>query len=115
MPDARNDKDAPNTSALGCLLRVFWMLGGIAILLYSAIWIAIKSGSANLSVIDAVFGAGLFAAILARYLDIRYFSGTTGTGEPATMADWRRYAALMVVLGLAALGVAHGVAWYRAG
>jgi len=115
MPDARNDKDAPPTGALGCLLRVFWMLGGVAILLYSAIWIATESGNAQLSAVDAVFGAGLFAAILARYLDIRYFNGTKGTGEPATMADWRRYAALMVVLGFTAWGIAHGVAWYRAG
>jgi hypothetical protein len=91
------------------------MLGGIAILLYCVIWIATKSGSEQLSAVDGVFGAALFATILARYLDIRHFGGTTGTGEPASMSDWRRYAALMVFLGLAAWGAAHGVAWFRAG
>ena len=115
MPDARNDKDGPPGSALGCVLRVFWMLGGIAILTYSAFWIALQSDSARFSVVDAVLGAGLFAAILARYLDIRYFNGSKGTGEPATMSDWRRYAVLMAALGLALWGIAHGVAWYRAG
>ena len=115
MPDARNDKDGPPTSALGCLLRVFWMLGGIAALVYSAMWIAVQSGSAQLSAVDAVLGAGMFAAILARYLDIRYFNGCKGTGEPATMSDWRRYAAQMAVLGFALWGIAHAIAWYRAG
>lgn len=115
MSDPRNDKAVPPTKALGCLLRILWMLGSIAILIYSAMWIALKSDSAQLSAVDAVLGAGVFAAILARYLDIRYFNGTKGTGEPATMADWRRYVVLMVVLGFAAWGVAHGVAWYRAG
>ena len=115
MPDSRNDKDAPTTSALGCLLRVFWMLGGLAILVYSAIWIALQSGTARLSVVDAVFGAGLFAAILARYLDFRYFNGAEGKGEPATMSDCRRYAVLMAVSAVVVWGAAHGVAWYRAG
>jgi hypothetical protein len=115
MPDARNGRDVPATSALGCLLRVFWMLGGIAILLYSSLWIALESDSARLSAVDVVFGVGLSATILARYLDLRFYSGTTGTGEPATMADWRRYAALLAVTGIAAWGVAHGVAWLRTG
>ena len=115
MPDARNDKEVPPTGALGCLVRVFWMLGGMAILMYSAIWIALESASAQLSAVDAVFGAGLFAAILSRYLDIRYFNGTKGTGGPATMSDWRRYAVLIAVTAVVVLGAAHGVAWYRAG
>lgn len=115
MPDARNDKDGPTTSPLGCLLRIFWMLGSIAILMYSAIWIAVKTGSAQLSAVDAVLGAGTFAAILARYLDIRYFNGATGTGERATMNDWRRYAVQMAIAAVVVCGAAHGVAWYRAG
>jgi hypothetical protein len=116
MPESKPEKPVqPTTSPLGCLLRLVWLLGGNAALLLSAIWIALRSESVRLSEADAVFAVGLIASILARYLDIRYCNGTRETGEPATMADWRRYTVLLVVVGFAALGVAHGIAWYRAG
>jgi hypothetical protein len=115
MPDVGNNKAVPSTSSLGCLLRVYWMLGGVAVFMFSGLWIAVSSDSAWFCAIDVLFGAGLFSAILARYLDICHFNGTKATGEPATMNDWRRYAILMLVVGCAVWGLAHGVAWCRVG
>ncbi|MCY3023451.1 MAG: hypothetical protein NTW87_31100 [Planctomycetota bacterium] len=114
MPDTKSETPAQQTSTFGCLLRLVWMLVGNAVLMYSVIWIAVKADTHSLSVIDAVYAAGLFAVVFSRYLDIRHFNGTKGTGEPATMSDWRRFALLVVVSALVVWGAAHGVAFLRA-
>ena len=114
MPDGKSDSPVPKTSGLGCLLRLMWMLAGNVVLFLSAVWISQNAAKSFVTAVDGVYAASLFAVVLSRYLDIRYFNGTTGTGEPATMRDWRRFAILVVALGLAAWGVAHGVAFFRA-
>jgi hypothetical protein len=47
--------------------------------------------------------------IAARRVDITRWQGTTASGEPATLAHWRRYAATVVLVAAAACVVAHMV------
>ena len=107
--------EAPNppapqsqTSSLGCLLRLFWMLPGNALPLFTGAWIA-KQRSPWFSPPDLVFWAGIFFLLVTRYLDIRYCNGGTASGEPATMAHWRKHALLAVLCGGAFWAAMHGV------
>lgn len=101
-------KDDGSSSALGCVLRIFWMLAGNAIPMFTAIWIA-KDSIPFGSVADLLFWSAIVSLVLARYLDVAYFHGTTSTGEPATMAHWRKHALLAVVLGGVVWLAAHGI------
>lgn len=86
------------------------MLVANAVIFFSAILI-VKTSNPALSAFDILFAGGLIASVAARFADIRHFNGTTCTGEPATMLDWRRYAITMVFLMALIWGAAHGLAW----
>ncbi len=112
MASAQNPSDH-KTNATGCLVRLIWMMLANVMLLFGALLI-VEGRSAAFTVFDLLFAAGLFAALLSRYLDIQYFNGSAGTGEPATMRDWRRYAITMAVSATLVWCGAHGLAWYLA-
>jgi hypothetical protein len=97
-------------SAGGCLVRLGWMLFGGVLMVFSVLGILRHEGF--LSIADAVFWAGMAACIVLRYVDIKHFHGHTGSGEPSTMAHWRRYTLMLLVLGAAAWGVAHALSYY---
>lgn len=106
------DSDTPNNHiALGCLIRLYWMGLGNAVLFFSAILIAQRRED-FLSELDAVYGSAVFSLVMFRYIDIKYFKGNTSTGEPATMAHWKRYMRAMLVLALFAWGMVHWVSYY---
>jgi hypothetical protein len=92
----------------GCLLRVFWMLVGNLLLLAAAY--AITQSPRLLGPADAFFWLAFGSLLAARYADVKHFQGRTAEGEPATMADWRRYAALLGGISLGVWLVAHLVA-----
>jgi len=96
----------PDQPPAGALLRVFWRVVG-NIVVYVA-WVLIVLTTAPLpSLLDAVVWLTVLLMLLARRIDIVRYSGRTMDGEPATLADWRRYAAVLV--GATAVGeiVAH--------
>ena len=108
MARHKNSQVPPSTSpnALptplgGCLVRAFWMLLGNALLALAAIGIA-KTHERFLSLADLAFWGCFLALLGARYVDIRKYSGLTGTGEVANMAHWRRHA---LILAAAAVGL----------
>ena len=111
MPDAKPEEAVQQSSGLGCLLRLVWMLVGNAAALLSAIWIALNAGRSLFCAVDIVYSAAVLAVIVCRYLDIRYCAGTTDSGEPATMRNWRRHTIWAVGGGLLAWGAAHGIAF----
>jgi hypothetical protein len=97
----------------GCFLRLFWMMIGNMILLLSVVGIS-RHPTGGLGLADASYWGIVACLLLARYIDIRYFRGLTADGDPATMADWRRYAS---VLGAVSTGLwlgAHTLAYYGA-
>jgi hypothetical protein len=76
------------------------MMAGHALLALSAVFIA-QNRVQFLSLADGVFAFALALSIVARYVDVTRFGGKTAGGEPATVAQWRRYAILLsLVAGL---------------
>ncbi|MCE5229246.1 hypothetical protein LLG95_06575 [bacterium] len=95
-----------HTPVAGCLTRLYWMVGGVIILIFLGYSI-VAQGSP--SIYDAMYWIVVLSLVLVRFADIQFMHGQTAEGKPATMSDWRRY-----VLGLAsgALGVwlvLHGI------
>lgn len=87
----------------GCLLRIFWMGFGNAALVFAALHVA---HGAELASANAIFFGVVAALMIARSLDVLRFSGTTTEGQPATVADLRRYAMGLVVT--------SGILWFIA-
>ncbi|MCZ7643777.1 MAG: hypothetical protein M5U26_00600 [Planctomycetota bacterium] len=100
---------APPKGGFGCLLRIYWMFAGCVAPAYAAVIIA-REGEGQPGVADAVFALGLITLLAARFVDIRSYNGKTGEGAPATMADFRRYAVGVVLIGLAVYGGAQALA-----
>ena len=91
-------------SAVGCLARIFWMVGGNMALLFGAMFIA-QSPSA-LSIYDLGYWGVVLLLVATRYVDITRLGGTTTDLGPATLSHWRRYT-------LAVLGI-WGAIWLTA-
>jgi hypothetical protein len=113
MPEPVTESPDPQQHVSGCLMRVAWLLVGNLLLIFSAIFIS-KHRGAFFSAADAVFWVIVLALMGARYFDITRFKGQTAAGQPASMAHWRRYATLLVVLSFCLWGLAHGMAlWWK--
>ncbi|HUT55955.1 MAG TPA: hypothetical protein VM658_21370 [bacterium] len=91
----------------GFVLRLFWMAFGNIVLFLMLIYMGRKEGL-GLTAHDAVFWAVAAAMVLARYLDITRFQGSTSYGEPATVRDFRKYALLLALASLSLWAAAHG-------
>ena len=94
---SEQEYDSPS----GCLIRLFWMIVGNALLIFCVMAIA-QDTSGLFTPVDALFWVLVGSLMVARYVDIRYFNGLTSDSDPATMADFRRYA---VLLGFIAMGL----------
>ena len=97
-------------SIAGLLARIFWMPIGSMVLAISMIIILQHKGS-MFHAADLVFWVTIAAIILVRYLDIKFWGGMTAAGGPATMANWNRYAAALLI-GSAAVWVLFHVVSY---
>lgn len=104
MQQPQVPESAPNSA--GCLLRLFWMLISHAVVYTSLAMIALN-GLAFPSPLDAVVWVTVVLSIFARRIDITRCDGTTVRGEPATLAHWRRHAALVVMVTAVASVLAH--------
>ena len=49
------------------------------------------------SVLDIIFAGLVGVLLLVRFVDITRLNGLTAEGEPASLAHWRRYAAMLLV------------------
>lgn len=81
------------SGCFGILLRLFWMLGGVAILIFDGMAIVLK-GNRALTIV--LYWLTVVAIIAARLVDIRFFRGETYNGKPATMKHWIRHVALLL-------------------
>ena len=93
---------------LGIVLRLFWMFFGNAILFISIIYIVEHKGG-MFHTADVIFCITAAALIFARYLDIKYCSGLTATGLPASMAHLIKYVTLLLIILTAVWVLAHAV------
>ncbi|MBZ5713807.1 hypothetical protein [Nannocystis pusilla] len=92
----------------GCALRLFWMLVGNAIVYASLATIAL-GGADFPSRLDYVVWLTVVLTIAARRVDITRWAGKTASGEPATLAHWRRYAVTVIVVTAIASVLAHAI------
>lgn len=93
-------------SQTGCLLRLFWMLYGYAIVFLS-LGVVIVNEVAFPAIHDGVVWLTVALMSAARHIDISRYEGTTAIGEPATLAHWRSYTATIVLVTAAASAIAH--------
>ena len=114
MEDVCMSKDnlstQPVTSSLtGLLLRLFWMIAGNLAIALSAVLILQGGGPIPL-LPDLIYWVAVPLMIVSRYADVRYFNGTNGYGERATMQDWRRYSVKVVIVAIVLWIAAHSLA-----
>lgn len=100
---------SPRDSVSGCLARLAWMLFGNVALFLCAVFIALHTKT-FLSALDAAFWGVVALMVAIRHVDIQRFKGQTATSEPATMAHWRRYAMVLVIVALVAWAAAYVIA-----
>jgi hypothetical protein len=93
----------------GAILRLWWMIIGNAVFIFSAVYVAMAGRGWRLSLVDVVYWATVGTLLAARFLDINWYRGSTSSGDPATMAHWRRYAVLLLVISVALWVGAHFV------
>jgi hypothetical protein len=92
----------------GCLIRLFWMFLGNAMLFLCAMAMA-QEASGWFGPIDALFWALVGSLLIARYVDIAHFNGKTAEGNVATLADFKRYASILLVVSVGLWAGAHVV------
>jgi hypothetical protein len=90
----------------GCLTRIFWMMMGPCALLLAAVSV---QRSAGWSIADAALWLIVGLLIIARYVDMVRYKGTTTDGEPTTMAHFKKYVLLVLLAGTATWAVARAL------
>jgi hypothetical protein len=103
------NENSRSSDVSGCLTRLFWMGIGNFVLVLTAVGIGQNRAGFTLGAMDVLFWATAFGLLAVRYVDIRYLGGQTADSRPASMADWRRYAATVLGVSLALWLVAHWV------
>ena len=90
----------------GCLIRMYWMILGNAVLALSLLAI-LRNTEGLFSAADIVFWCGVAALLAVRSLDVLKLHGLTASGHPATPGHLKRYIALLLAASLALWGLAH--------
>jgi hypothetical protein len=93
-------------TALGFVARFWWMFFGNMFLAFSLIFLLFNKGG-FFHPADWVFWITVATLVTMRYVDIRFCDGQTATGGRASMADWTRYTALLLVCAVVLWGMAH--------
>jgi hypothetical protein len=88
-----------STSAPAALGRLSWMMVGPFALSICAISIA-QRGAGWLGLPDAIYFLVLGGMLIGRRMEFRYGRPLTAMGEPASVADLRRYTLVLSILGL---------------
>jgi len=96
----------PQDSHAGCLVHLFWMFGGNAILILCVFYI-IHNSVRGLTLIDLGYWLTVVAMVATRWVDIRSYHGDTATGEPATFSHWRKYAVRLAIGALVVWIIIH--------
>ena len=97
---------AQDQSPAGCLARLVWMLMGNLALV---VLVFVIYQSAGWTIADLAYWLIIGVMIGARYIDIARFAGTTMNDEPATMAHFRRYLLLVLLVGAAVFAAARAL------
>jgi len=109
-PERRQEEPHDRHEATGCLLRLYWMLLGNALVALFAYRIAERGGT--ITALDVFFWLGAASLVIARYVDVRFLGGKTAEGEPATMKHWQRYSLHVLALSVVLWLVVHGLGYF---
>ena len=109
LPPAQPDSHVPQQSGLGYLARFIWMLIGPVVAILSLLLI-FQNRQGSFSSADAFLWCAVVACVVLRYIDVSRLNGLKATGEPASIADWRRYTLILVIVVLVLWGIARRVA-----
>jgi hypothetical protein len=93
-------------NAIGCFLTAFWMAIGnlvLAVVLMD-IW---RDGGRFAVSRETTYWTTLVLLVAARLVDIRWYSGETLSGEPASMPQFWRYAIGLVIVASTLWVAAH--------
>lgn len=93
-------------SPASTVLRLYWALVGHAVVYLSLATIVARHARFP-STLDLVIWAAVALMLVARHVDIVRYGGQTLYGEPATLTQFRRYAATLVGVTAAASVFAH--------
>ena len=93
------DQSQSPTGSSGCLIRSLWMFGGNGLLAYLIFYVT-HNPSRSAVITGFVYAGTVIAMIVVRYVDIRFLNGETAAGEPATIAHWRKYSTVLIVVAL---------------
>ncbi len=92
----QNQPISEHSNEAGCLIRLYWMFLGNAILFILLAYLFLNRLRFP-SLLDAGCLLALASLMAARYIDIRRFNGANvENSAPATMADWRKYTQFLV-------------------
>jgi len=94
------------SSSLGVLARLWWMLIGNIVLAFSIVFI-LENKSGFFHAADWVFWITVATLVVVRYLDVKFFNGRTATDAPATMRHWVRYTIALAACSTTAWALAH--------
>jgi hypothetical protein len=94
------------STSLGFVARLWWMLFCNVVAAISLISVFSQEGS-FFHPADGVLWITVASLALIRYIDIRFCDGQTVTGRRASMTDWIRYAALLIVSAATLWAIAH--------
>jgi hypothetical protein len=99
------------STGLGIIARLWWMLLGNAILAFSILFI-VENKDGFFRIADLVFWTAVGTLVLVRYLDIRLLNGLTVTGSPASIRHWVKYVAILVACSTTTWALAHAVNYW---
>jgi hypothetical protein len=98
-----SDSTIPKSTPLPALfLHIYWIFFTHIVAIMAAILIMSNHLQSRVSPNIAFFLVPL-SAMIARYLDIRFYKGQTAEGASATMGHWRKYSVRVVA--------AHAALW----
>jgi hypothetical protein len=116
MPKLTSDpSSAGQNTGLGCLLRLGWLVFGHGLMGFCLFILFGATPEWAWSKHDSVYWFAVALCLVVRYIDITRYDGRTGSGEPATLTDWRRYALILVAVALVLWGAARGTAFLGRG
>ena len=90
-----------NASVLAVLGRAFWIMFGPLLLTASGLMIVLHTGSGWRTGADITFLVTLVLMVLARWAEFSGGEPLKSTGEPATLQDFRRFTAAVLIGGCA--------------
>ncbi len=95
-------------SIFSLFVHVFWTLIGNVIAFFTLVVILRHKGEIFYAA-DIVFWCTIAILILARFIDIKIWGGTTDKGEYVTMAHWRKYTIVLLICSTALWILTHSI------